>query len=293
MWMVKAIIDGDAFLGYKGIGPDEDGKKPIILIIDAEQSVPDIQRLALETGMVGSEHVHYISVPDGMHLGDGTPDSVQLEQIIALLRPDVLIVDPAYKVASIDSNNERDVVDLMRLFDRWRTEYGFAFVMPVHTRKGDSKAQGGNPTLDDIFGSGAFSRGAEVILGIRQLEPGLSRLYIWKHRPGELDKGTHIDLTFDRDSGFTKTYHQSMKTTLTMIEEMLAREPQGLTLKEIGKRMDKSEGAIRTVVSRAGVRIVSEKVLGSNKLIYKLGHAVAESMTIDDEQLKKWEDLVA
>ena len=84
------------------------------------------------------------------------------------MRPDVVVVDPAYKVASIDSNSEREVVDLMRLFDRWRAEYGFAFIMPVHTRKGDKKNPGGQPTLDDIFGSGAFSR-----LGIDFTDPGL------------------------------------------------------------------------------------------------------------------------
>lgn len=289
MWMVRAIIEGEGFLDFRGVGPDENGDKPVVLIIDAEQSVPDIQRLASETGMRGSENIHYISVPDGLHLGDSTDDALQVERIIEQLRPDVLIVDPAYKVAAIDSNNEREVVDLMRLFDRWRAEYGFAFVMPVHTRKGDKKNPGGQPTLDDIFGSGAFSRGAEVILGLRQGEPGWSRLYVWKHRPGELNKNTHIDMAFDRDTGFTRIHQETVQTVAQMVESLLAQNPMGLTVSEISSRMEKSADSIRRVISQSGMRIIGESIPGSrNRKVYKL----AESIVADEERLQVWEDMV-
>lgn len=290
MWMLRAIIEGDSFLGYDGIGPDDDGNKPSVLIIDAEQSVPDIQRLASETGMSGSEDIHYISVPDGMNLGESTNDALQVERIIEQLRPDVLVVDPAYKVAAIDSNNEREVVDLMRLFDRWRAEYGFAFVMPVHTRKGDKKSPTGQPTLDDIFGSGAFSRGAEVVLGLRQGEPGFSRLYVWKHRPGELNKNTHVDMTFDRDTGFHRMFRESIETVQQMVESLLARNPQGLSIRSIGEALGKSDDSVRKVVSKAGMRIIAEPIHGSrNRKLYKLG----ESATVDDDLLAGWEDMIA
>lgn len=290
MWMVRCIIEGEEFLGYQGIGPDEDGEKPTVLIIDAEQSVPDIQRLANETGMGQSENIHYISVPDGLHLGESSDDALQVERIIEHLRPDVLIVDPAYKVAAIDSNSEREVVDLMRLFDRWRAEYGFAFVMPVHTRKGDKKNPGGHPTLDDIFGSGAFSRGAEVILGLRQGEPGYSRMYVWKHRPGELNKNTHVDMTFDRDTGFSRMFRESVETVQQMVESLLARHPEGLSTTTIAETLGKSKDSIRKVISQSGMRIVGVPIEGSrNRKLYQL----AEMATVDDDLLSGWEDMIA
>lgn len=289
MWILRSIIEGEDFLGWNGIGPDENGKKPTVLIIDAEQSVPDIQRLANETGMVDSENIHYISVPDGLHLGESTDDALQVERIIEQLRPDVLVVDPAYKVAAIDSNSEREVVDLMRLFDRWRAEYGFAFVMPVHTRKGDKKAPGGQPTLDDIFGSGAFSRGAEVILGLRQGEPGWSRMYVWKHRPGELNKNTHIDMAFDRETGFSRVFREGTETVQQMVESILARNPHGMTTDELAERLSKSKEVIRKVISQSGMRIVGEKVPGSrNRKVYKL----TDVAIADESLLAKWEDMV-
>jgi hypothetical protein len=295
MWMIRAIVEGEGFLGYSGIGPDDEGKKPVILIIDAEQSVPDIQRLAHETGMGGSEQIHYISVPDGLHLGESTTDALQVERIIEQLRPDVLIVDPAYKVAAIDSNNEREVVDLMRLFDRWRAEYGFAFVMPVHTRKGDKKNPGGQPTLDDIFGSGAFSRGAEVILGLRQGEPGWSRLYVWKHRPGELNKNTQIDMAFDRDKGFSRIHKETVQTVQQMVESLLAQNPMGLSTTELAHRTNKSSESIRKVISQSGSRIVGQQVPGSrNRKVYTLSEAalIEDDELMQYEQRAHWEDKI-
>jgi len=285
MWMLRAIVNGEGFLGYKGIGPDEEGNRPKVLIIDAEQSVPDIQRLGKETGMEQSEDIVYVHVPDGLHLGESSNDAIQLERIIEQMRPDVVVVDPAYKVASIDSNSEREVVDLMRLFDRWRAEYGFAFIMPVHTRKGDKKNPGGQPTLDDIFGSGAFSRGAEVILGLRMGEPGYSRMYVWKHRPGGLDKNTHFDMTFDRDNGFSLIHREAIQTVQQLIESVLARKPEGVTAQTLSDETGKSKEQIRKIVSQSGGRIYAEPIEGSrNRKVYKL----VDAAVVDDDDLERW-----
>lgn len=288
MWMMRAIVEGEGFLDWKGIGPDEEGKKPTVLIIDAEQTIPDIQRLAKEIGMEDSEQIQYLSVPDGLNLGESTNDALQVERIIEQMRPDVLCVDPLYKVASIDSNNEQEAVGLMKLFDRWRTEYDFAFVMPVHTRKGDKKNPGNAPTLDDIFGSGAFSRGAEVILGLRQGDPGFSRMFVWKHRPGGLQKGTHIDMTFDRDTGFTRVHREGMQTNSQMVEALLARNPQGVTVDEMSAQLDKTPGNIRKTLSHLGVRIETEQVPHSKRKVYRL----SENAMVDDNLLARWEDLI-
>jgi hypothetical protein len=286
MWMLKAIVDGESFLDYEGAGRDEEGRKPKVLIIDAEQSLPDIQRLADETGLTDSEDIKYISAPDGLDLAEGSHDAAEVEEILEEERPDILVVDPLYKAARIDSNDERQAVDLMRLFDRWRATYGFAFIMPVHTRKGLKTQQGGQPSMDDIFGSGAFSRGAEVILGLRRPGPGFARMYVWKHRPGMLDAGSHVDLRFDRETGFHRMERDEGKSVTELVVSLLVMNPTGLTLKEIAAQMGRTEDAIRHAIRASDGQIKGDLIPGTRgKKLYK-------AVSADEGDLARWEAML-
>jgi hypothetical protein len=289
MWMLRAVLHGEDFLGEQGIGADREGRRPKVLIIDAEQSLPDIQRLAEETGLTDSEDIVYCSVPDGLDLMEGSHDAAEVEEIIEEIRPDIVVVDPLYKAARIDSNDERQAVDLMRLFDRWRATYGFAFVMPVHTRKGMKTPQGSAGfSMDDIFGSGAFSRGAEVILGLRRPGPGYSRLHIFKHRPGMIDAGIVIDMRFDRQTGFSRMERDDGKSMTEMVVSLLALNPEGMTLDEIAENMGRTKDSVRHALRGAEEgQIKSDKIPGTRgKLLYK-------AVTADEGDLAHWEKLIA
>jgi hypothetical protein len=74
---------------------------------------------------------------------------------------------PVYKLHRGDSNDERAAVDLMRRFDRWRELYGFGLLTEVHLRK--PPPQGARLTIHDFFGSSAYTRGAEVVLGLQRV----------------------------------------------------------------------------------------------------------------------------
>jgi hypothetical protein len=283
------VLHGEDFLGEQGIGADREGRRPKVLIIDAEQSLPDIQRLAEETGLTDSEDIVYCSVPDGLDLMEGSHDAAEVEEIIEEIRPDIVVVDPLYKAARIDSNDERQAVDLMRLFDRWRATYGFAFVMPVHTRKGMKTPQGSAGfSMDDIFGSGAFSRGAEVILGLRRPGPGYSRLHIFKHRPGMIDAGIVIDMRFDRQTGFSRMERDDGKSMTEMVVSLLALNPEGMTLDEIAENMGRTKDSVRHALRGAEEgQIKSDKIPGTRgKLLYK-------AVTADEGDLAHWEKLIA
>jgi len=288
MHMLKSVLTGSEFLGEEGVGWIGE-RRPKILIIDAEQSLPDIQRLADECGLTDSEDLKYISAPDGLDLAEGSHDAAEVEEILEEERPDILVVDPLYKAARIDSNDERQAVDLMRLFDRWRAEYGFAFVMPVHTRKGLKTQQGGQPSMDDIFGSGAFSRGAEIILGLRRPGPGFARLYIWKHRPGMIDAGVHIDMKFDRSEGFTMMQRDDGLSRRQMVVKTLLLHKSGLTLDEIANQMGLSKESARHAVRDAGNHgeVKGEKIEGSRgKKLYK-------AVVADENDMARWEAMVS
>lgn len=289
MWMLRAILTGEEFLGESGIG-EVDGRRPKVLIIDAEQSLPDIQRLAQETGLTQSDDIKYITAPDGLDLAEGSHDAAEVEEILEEEKPDILVVDPLYKAARIDSNDERQAVDLMRLFDRWRTDprlsadgKGFAFVMPVHTRKGMKTPQGGSSfSMDDIFGSGAFARGAEIILGLRRPGPGYSRLHIFKHRPGMIDAGVVIDMRFDRATGFSRMDRDDGQTVTEMVVSLLALNPEGLTIDEIANSMGRTKDSVRHAIRDADGQVKSDKIPGTRgKLLYK-------AVTVDDSDLLRY-----
>src|SRR5262249_52291859 len=86
--------------------------------------------------------------------------------------------------------------------DGLRERYEFALLLPAHVRKPQMSNGPRQLTLDDIAGSGAITRGAEVVLGIERIVHGFARLRVLKDRDGDLVVGEAIDLTYSKDSGF-------------------------------------------------------------------------------------------
>jgi len=155
-------------------------------------------------GLGDSELIDYCRVPDGLALNR---DRAHIEAVEAVLARgyDVVVLDPHYKAHQGDANSERETVDLMRLLDAWRERYGFALLLPTHTRK--PAEPGAKLTIHDLFGSSAFVRGAELVLGIQLVHPGYSRLHFFKDRDGvdELPVGGEAwGLLFDHEHGFRR-----------------------------------------------------------------------------------------
>lgn len=195
--MCRAIVTRAGFLEWTGTG----GR---VLVIDLEQGKRTVKRRLHEAGLADSDLVDYVRVPDGLALDSDVAQQHAIEQLLRDRRYDAVTIDPAYKAHRGDSLDERAVVDFLRLLDRWRAEYGFALLLPTHTRK--KLEPSAKLTIDDVFGSSAFVRGAEVVLGLQRLAAGFSRLYWLKHRDGDdgIETGGHWGLLFDRDAGFRR-----------------------------------------------------------------------------------------
>jgi hypothetical protein len=92
----------------------------------------------------------------------------------------------------------------MRYLDRLRAEYGFALILPAHPRK-DATSNGARKlTLHDVAGSGAVTRGAELVLALERLSHGYGRLRILKDRDFDLHVGETWPLLFERGQGFKR-----------------------------------------------------------------------------------------
>lgn len=194
---LEAILTGADVFDYTGIG------RGPVLWLDLEQGLRTIKRGLREARLDGRHDALVVSVPDGLDLSADLEHQVELERIIYEHEPTALALDPYYKAARIDNNEETPVIELMRNLDRLRAQYGFALIMPAHPRKDIPGRDGPRKlTIHDVAGSGAITRGAEIVLGIERLHHGAGRLRILKDRDGDLQVGDAWNLLFDRDRGF-------------------------------------------------------------------------------------------
>jgi AAA domain len=192
--IVRALTTRGEFLDWQGSG----GR---VLVLDAEQGLRTVKRRLREVGLQESDDVDYVRVPDGLALDSDERHVAEVEQALELGNYTLVLADPLYKLHTGDSNDEREAVDLMRRFDGWRERFGFALLLPVHCRK---PVPGMKFSIHDLFGSSAYVRGAEVVLGLRRVSDGYAKLHFLKDRDGDLPISTAWGLLFDQEEGFRR-----------------------------------------------------------------------------------------
>jgi hypothetical protein len=196
--MLGAVVKGETMLGYDGAGAGP------ALVVDLEQGLRSIKRGLREAGLDGRDDVLYVTVPDGLAL-DRDPEHLRaLDAVLAEYRPALLLLDPYYKAHRADDPNaERPIIDLMRALDGLRAVYDFALILPAHPRKDVAGREGARKlTVHDVAGSGAATRGAEIVLGLERLGHGYARLRYLKDRDGDLPVGDHVSMLYSKDTGF-------------------------------------------------------------------------------------------
>jgi hypothetical protein len=241
--LVRAITEGGPFLDWSG-------KRGRALVIDAEQGLRTIKRRLRESGLEESLGVAYVRAPDGLSLDTDDDQVAQLEAVLAAGSYDLVVADPLYKLHTGDSNAEREAVDLMCRFDAWRERFGFALVIVVHTRK---PPPGAKFTMNEFFGSSAYLRGAEVVLGLRRVGPGYSRLHFFKDRDGDLPVGEAWGLLFDRESGYRRDPDDGKpkQTAADKVRELLEAEP-GMTETQLVEATGNKERTVRGALTQLG-----------------------------------------
>ena len=250
--IISAIVNGSDLLGWTGVGLGP------ALIIDLEQGVRSIKRGIREAQL--GEDTFVLNLPDGSALDQNPQEVKLLEDVISSLQPTVVSIDPYYKAHRGDANEERAVTDLMRELDRLRSEYMFALLLPAHVRK---DIQGGGVrklTLADIAGSGAISRGAEIVLGLERLSHGQARLRYLKDREGDLPVGDAVDLEYSHEDGFTIKEGASSESIEGLI---MAVEASGwMTVKEWTAEIGFREKETRRVL---------ERLASANQIAFTIG----------------------
>lgn len=104
-------------------------------MLDLEQGEKSLKKQLREAGLGEEDGLDVVPVPDGLALDRNVHDAAAVEELLEAGEYGVFLLDPWYKAFGGDSNDEREVVDAMRLLDSWRASYGFNLALPVHTRK--------------------------------------------------------------------------------------------------------------------------------------------------------------
>jgi hypothetical protein len=239
--MVKAILDQGDFLGFTGAGTGN------VLIIDLEQGRRAVKRSLREAGLADRQDVDLILVPDGLALDRDSEHLDELDRVIGEGGYTLVVLDPYYKAHRADEPNaERPIVDLMRMLDRLRSDYGFSLILPAHPRK---PLVGSDParrlTIHDIAGSGAVVRGAEVVLGIERVRHGAARLRFLKDREGDLEIGEAWNLVFSKEDGYTRDPKdfEPAKDYKALVLEALA-DGEWMTMRQLMKATGSGEKAL-------------------------------------------------
>jgi hypothetical protein len=241
--IAQAITEQREFLDWRGAG----GR---VLVIDAEQGLRTIKRRLREAGLDKSDRIDYVRVPDGLSLNSDAAQVIEVERLLAAGEYAVVIADPLYKLHTGDSNDERGAVDLMRVFDGWRERFRFAFILPVHLRK---PPVGAKFTMHEFFGSSAYLRGAEVVIGLQRVRDGYSRLHFFKDRDGDLPVGSSWGLLFSRDDGYRRDPEDGIakQSANDEVRELLEAQP-GMTIGQLVEATGKAERTIRKALKELG-----------------------------------------
>ena len=243
--LVHAAVSGRDFLEWKG-------SRYRALMIDAEQGLRTIKRRLREAGLDGSTDVDYPARPRWSLARPGRPRRVPAggDPRRGGVRPGRR--RPAHKLHRGDSNDERHAVDLMRRLDAWRDRFGFALLLLMHRRKSQVGLKGFK--MDDLFGSTAYLRGAEVVLGLERKHEGYSKLHFFKDRDGDLPVGSAWGLLFDQEEGFRRDPEdgKSKETAIDKVLAALGSEP-GLSLKQNRRRAPATASARSARLSRTSM----------------------------------------
>ncbi len=170
-----------------------------VLLLDLEQH-PRVLRARLR-----AEGLHrpgagdpfcILSIPAGLELDRDPAQRQQLCDVLAEVRPELLIIDPLYRLHAGDSREEAVLAAALQPLDEARAEHDMAVLLVCHPRKALNGHARQQLVLDDAAGSGLLGRAVEVALALERVGHE-ARLRLLKDRNGRLSDSMRESLLVD------------------------------------------------------------------------------------------------
>lgn len=91
----------------------------------------------------------------------------EMRAVLSLIQPQVLIIDPVYKVLTGDISSSTDVMRLLDNLDIWIQDFNLSIILITHTRKPIVTAAGVEyREEEELMGSSYFANWADSIVGL-------------------------------------------------------------------------------------------------------------------------------
>lgn len=127
---------------------------------------------------------------------------VKLAEQVEKLQPDLVIIDPLYKVISGKMTDQDIITALTDNIDLLRAKYNVAFLLITHTRKSRHDDDGAPPygDTDEMFGSAVFSWWPDTVIQVSR-KPNSTpdtiviKAEVTRHAREEI---ANVNLRFDR-----------------------------------------------------------------------------------------------
>ena len=164
MELCIAVAEGDDWLGF----PCLQGR---VLYVNLEiDPASCVHRFLDIYARLNIEPVHFDRIDIWNLRGYSEPLAQltpKLLERITVLKYDLIVLDPIYKLNTADENSAGDMSALCNEFDRICTKTGSALVYCHHHSKG---AQGSKRSIDRASGSGVFARDPDALLDLIRLQ---------------------------------------------------------------------------------------------------------------------------
>jgi putative DNA primase/helicase len=135
---VKALVEGEPFLGEDRWRPRSKGRA---LIVDLEQGEETIKARLRDVGLDTSDRVEILWEPSGIALDKREEDRAMVEDVLSEGQYDLVALDPMYQMHLGSGNDETVAAATMRIVDEWARKYNAAFVIRDEGFKRNYKEQ--------------------------------------------------------------------------------------------------------------------------------------------------------
>jgi hypothetical protein len=139
---------------------------PRVLYMDLEMARSSTRRRLRQLIISAKGHLkpgalEILHRPDGF---DVTTDARHFSTALGHIRPDLIVIDPLYKLMVTDSVYERDVRPTLKWLDQLRKAFGCSIILVHHLRKRPQGESGRGRDASDIFGSSVLLRWPETLM---------------------------------------------------------------------------------------------------------------------------------
>jgi RecA-family ATPase len=94
-----------------------------------------------------------------------------LDRAVAMVQPDIVVIDPLYKVLTGHISDPRDMMGLLDNFDRLIAKYNVALIIVTHTRKPGTDEEGHviDRGAEEMMGSSFLPNWCDTAVGVRRV----------------------------------------------------------------------------------------------------------------------------